>query len=156
MTLEDQVISVEYAIKLKELGIRQESIFVWQQIDDKSYAIKFIPFTAVAHEFNREIIKIYPAYTASELIKLLPNYIDTDTNHPFNRFRFDMQLSCVVCQEDVLRTYLINYNCDTFDVTYNTCQFPDRLFTHVMWDTSLCNALAKTLIEFINKGYVKL
>jgi hypothetical protein len=43
---------------------------VWEYYSDTCYGVKFLPYAAIPDEFNR--LKIIHAYTASELIELLP------------------------------------------------------------------------------------
>ena len=37
MNLEDNVVNLELSRKLKELGIKQNSLFLWEFINEKSY-----------------------------------------------------------------------------------------------------------------------
>ena len=72
MTLEQQVCSLEPARRLKELGVNQESYFAWHSA---------IP--GVEKLDSRYLIGQYPglttyaAFTASELLHLLPGAIKT-------------------------------------------------------------------------------
>jgi len=75
----DQVCSLELAKKLKELGIKQESLFVWEYYDENCYAIKYFPY-AVNNTMTDIIysIKFYSAFTSSELGEMLPAAIQSD------------------------------------------------------------------------------
>lgn len=70
MKIEDQVCSLELSVKLKELGIKQESIFVWEYYDDQCYGVKYIPYAIVPSSFNK--FQWYAAFTVAELGEILP------------------------------------------------------------------------------------
>lgn len=79
MKLEDQVCSLELAKKLKELGIKQDSLFFhvsWaftkKEIEEKeSYHI----FSRERCEVNEDLTIKISAFTAAELGEMLPKYI---------------------------------------------------------------------------------
>lgn len=73
MKLEDQVCSLELAKKLKELGVEQKSLFVWEYYNDTCYAVKFFPFAIVINDFTQA--ELYSAFTVAELGEMLPDYI---------------------------------------------------------------------------------
>lgn len=75
MKLEDQVCSLASAQKLKELGCKQESLFIWKvddRLDDLGYEL--VPVagytTSVRNRHNN-----YSAFTVAELGEMLPEYI---------------------------------------------------------------------------------
>ena len=76
MKIEDQVVSLEIAKKLKELGVKQESLFYWlcsgpDQFDDVPP-----PRVIRAYEFTAEFLERLPsAFTVAELGELLPEEI---------------------------------------------------------------------------------
>lgn len=74
MKLENQVCSLEISMRLKELGIKQESIFLWEYFDEKCYSVKFNPYAVVPNTFNNW--KVYSAFTAQELLEIIPENID--------------------------------------------------------------------------------
>lgn len=76
MNLEDQVTSLELSKKLLNLGVKQESIFVWEYYDDQCHAVKFIPYAVVPNEMNK--FKLYSAFTVAELGKILPDFVKAD------------------------------------------------------------------------------
>lgn len=78
MKLEDQVCSLELAKKLKELGVEQKSIFVWEYYNDTCYAVKFFPFAIVINDFTQA--ELYSAFTVAELGEMLPECIKGKTN----------------------------------------------------------------------------
>lgn len=65
MKLEDQVTSLELSKRLKELGVKQESLFYYVG-EDLIYGIS---------KSLREQ-RIISAFTASEIFALLPSYLD--------------------------------------------------------------------------------
>jgi|TARA_R100001530_G_scaffold135693_1_gene113566 hypothetical protein len=66
MKLEDQVVSLELAKKLKELKVKQESLWYHYRIGDK-WGIKLTKPT-----IENEHSEFYSAFTVSELGEILP------------------------------------------------------------------------------------
>lgn len=78
MKLEDQVTSLELSKKLKELGVKQKSLFFYAKSPENKfrlYPLFFDPETSEEVKIN-EKEKEYSAFTASELGELLPYQID--------------------------------------------------------------------------------
>lgn len=67
MKLEDQVISLEIAKKLKELGVKQESLWYWFLLESGGI---FIGQEYEVKNIDRNFIK--SAYTVAELGEMLP------------------------------------------------------------------------------------
>jgi hypothetical protein len=72
MKLEDQVISLELAKKLKELGVKQESLFRWQEWRDLGYQGKGHPFVWCLEPGSGNVREELSAYTVAELGEMLP------------------------------------------------------------------------------------
>lgn len=82
MKLEQQVVSLELAKKLKELGVKQESLFVWvdkfpifnPEIERLVSIREFKDRLAVSFlsEEARHLVKTYSAFTVAELGEMLP------------------------------------------------------------------------------------
>ena len=70
MRLEDQVVSLELAKKLKELGVKQESLFYYLPMYDGTHHILF--YRELTHSINYYI----SAFTVAELGEMLPDYIE--------------------------------------------------------------------------------
>lgn len=70
MGIEKQVCSFQYAKRLKELGVKQESLFVWEYFNDTCYGVRYIPFASVKSVDNNVIH--YSAFTVAELGEMLP------------------------------------------------------------------------------------
>ncbi len=160
MNLEQQVISLEYAKKLKELGVEQESIFVWEYINEHCHGVKFYPYSIVPNPFLSGGAQIFSAFTASEILSILPSIIDTKRNEPFNNFRFNMHISTIVKSIDhpkleLARHYSVNYQSDTFSED-QICCMPHKLLRHNISDENLANCYAKVFIELIENGHVKI
>lgn len=69
MKLEQQVVSLELAKKLKELGVKQEGLFAWVGDDDIPHAVRL----------NRESLRwpdavVYVAFTVAELGEMLKEH----------------------------------------------------------------------------------
>lgn len=67
MKLEDQVVSLELAKKLKELGVRQESLFYWNDC----WMGKPTLDRAIHSDNGKES---YSAFTVAELGEMLPHH----------------------------------------------------------------------------------
>jgi hypothetical protein len=77
MELENQVVSLELAKKLKELGVKQESLFYWCVACTKPHAF----FHLTSEESMNSGIgsgRYISAFTVAELINMLPNTIVTE------------------------------------------------------------------------------
>jgi len=149
MKIEDQVCSLELSKKLQSLNIVNKSIFVWEFFNDNCYDVKFIPYAVVPDEYNQ--IKIYPAFTASELMDILPIHIDINQHMPFNNFRFDMTMAHIFIDNELKKSYMINYRCDTIQPPEIISRV---LLTHNVYDEDLANCLAKTLIYLIEEKFI--
>lgn len=66
MQLEDQVVSLEYAKRLKELGVKQESLFYWKELQG-NWCIDYC--NKPWEEFNERWCS---AFTIAELGEMLP------------------------------------------------------------------------------------
>ncbi len=136
MKIGDECCSLELSKKLKELGVSQESLFYW---------IKFFNwdiFLGGKHtqDYHSECLS---AFTAAELMEMLPAYIDNKINEPFNFFGLSLNK-----RSSKNIQYIINYHCDSFilDAGRMFNPFSDKLIPHNICDENLANCLAKTLI----------
>lgn len=78
MKLEDQLCSLELAKKLKELGVKQESLFYRFDHGDHQY-IFCKEYEQYSPHVNLNIEDGYSAFTASELGKMLPDSLESNT-----------------------------------------------------------------------------
>jgi hypothetical protein len=76
LTLEQQVVSLELAQKLKELGVKQESLFYWFDPIAEQPVVARSNEEAVLKTFFPQ--KKYSAFTVAELGELLPKEITSD------------------------------------------------------------------------------
>jgi len=161
MSLKEEVCSVENAKQLKEHGIVLDSPFHWVETP-RTYSIdsnlvKTLTSTEIKLVFGAYatldggIIDKWNAYTVGQLFDLLPAFIDTKKDEPFNNFYLHL----------VKRTakniqYILNYYCDTQslepgrDPFFATC-----LIQHNICDERLADALAKLLIHLIDNDFIK-
>jgi hypothetical protein len=84
VNLENQVCSLELSKRLKELGVKQESVFYWA---DGSVVIsidmdllltnnKVRSFSAINNDYpDEDIYNLYSAFTVAELGEMLPPYV---------------------------------------------------------------------------------
>lgn len=73
MNIESQVCSLQLAKRLKELNVKQDSLFVWEYFDDSCYAVKYNVHAALPNNFNN--VAWFSAYTVGELDNLLPDAV---------------------------------------------------------------------------------
>ena len=71
MELSKQVVSLELAKRLKELGVKQDSLFYWQGTEKLHYVINF------EKQFEWAGCENYLAFTTAELGEMLPAKIAT-------------------------------------------------------------------------------
>lgn len=79
MKLEDQIVSLELAKKLKELGVKQESVFYWQVYYDgeDNPVLEYKPKSTSGWETDLgdaehpENLRYFSAFTVAELLQLL-------------------------------------------------------------------------------------
>lgn len=119
MNLENQVISLDIAIKLKVINVPQKSYFYWGEnpIDIFNLYIDHMPACNIMSE--------YCAFTAAELLALLPKYIEI-----IHGCRFDEEIP----------TYLIKYQNE---------KIVDES------DTNIANACARAVIYFIENKLIE-
>lgn len=77
MKLEQQVVSLPLAKRLKELGVKQESYFVWadDSTGDRIFMqLAWLAFLESEEEHAKEY-ECFAAFTVAELGEMLPQYI---------------------------------------------------------------------------------
>lgn len=148
MKLEDQVCSLELAKQLKELGIRQESVFHWVKTDHlkKDYSVVMI------YSENFDPNYITSAFTVAELGALLPNIVQKPNSEPFDCFRLQITKFISIENNKPINNFIVAYICDTHDTD---CFLAARkLFTNT-YDPNLANAMAKVLISLIDSKLIE-
>lgn len=138
MNLDAQVTNLEISKKLKEIGINQNTLCCYT---DGSHDLEFL-----SYEIRNENVCV-AAFTASELLDLLPHMVDTQINQPFNFFRLWMTKSFIVDHAQLCRReiYIINYKCDTTECVGENAWLPRQLTSNIH-DSNLANALGLMLI----------
>lgn len=132
MKLEDQVCSLELSKRLKELGVKQESIFVWEYYDDQCHGVKFIPYAVVPDNYNK--FQLFSAFTVGELGEILNSF------------------------ENNLKNYELDFY-TTYD-NYNIVLKPNRVLDiecvcFYVKDILEANARAKMLVYLIESDLMK-
>ncbi len=128
MKLEDQVISLDNAKKLKELGVKQDSLF-YRCLQINGSEDRWINFGNDLHEYN----EIYSAFTAAELLEILPEFI--------------RNYNLIINKES--ESYYVFY--EEQDVDLYTANSKFLIFN----DKNLSNSLAKTLIFLIENKLIE-
>ncbi|MDP4145615.1 MAG: hypothetical protein Q8936_14205 [Bacillota bacterium] len=155
MPLEQQVCSLDLSKRLKELGIKQKSLFYWI---NPEYTIDNVH--EIIYEQNTYINPpkpdfYYSAFTTAEVMNLLPNRITILGNEPFDSFRLRIQKSFIVEHDMVLiDTYIANYHCDTTECSGEDSWLDRTLFPKNMWHENSANTLAKILCFIIQNNLV--
>lgn len=137
MRLEDQVVSLELAKRLKELGVKQESYFGWSEYEefDTPSRKQIRGNWVLVHRFGSMSIDSCAAFTVAELGEMLPQLLPMEKHkHHWGR------LTLWRVQDN----WQLAYNLES-----KQCHEIDAL------DKSMANTFAKMLIDLIEKGIVK-
>lgn len=135
MKLENQVVSLELAKKLKELGVKQESLFYWQQTYSEmkgGQVASTFEITQIKKE-SKKGRRCYNAFTVTELAERM-NVEITDVNESES---FTLKISNA-----------IDFWCATFGNQ-------DSDVTPQFEDTSLADVLAKMLIYLLENNLIE-
>jgi len=151
MKVEKQVCTLEQAIKLKELGVMQKSLFYWRETLN-GFAISFndndLDFITGMLEPDTVIeddqINVYSAFTVSELLKILPFRIYHDRHDYFMKFTHSH------------KGYRVAYETNKLGLEFNIYGELDRtklsLFQTARSGKYACNVLAEYLRMLIEHG----
>lgn len=163
MKLEDQVISLELAKKLKELGVKQDSLFylaAYENPLDKVFKESDVPdYDWRCDIYNSHYIKDsdyrYSAFTAAELFEILPPRIDINNKS----YRLTNYKSFYVDSNENLKIY------DYYCILYSPTDFKVKLYDDYLFslypslyqesDRNLSNACAKILIYLIENKLIE-
>lgn len=131
MNLTDQVCSLEYAKRLKELGVKYRSCFEWLKAPDIDYdawhAVPLMP--------NQVQHLGCPAYSVAELFEILPLRLVKDNIH--TKLVIDKS-------QRATSEYVIGYCNNEYQIT--------PIFANV----NLANVLAGLLIHLLENGMMEL
>jgi len=162
MNLESQVCSLEYAKRLKELNVKQESIIYWEKCPENKneFILSFIEWHdkesgewGDCHLLENQ--EHYSAFTVSELMDLLPHRITTKENEPYSSYRLRIEKSIWYKNIESLNfvyIYIVNYYCDT---TSEVMDWTYVALTKNVHDENPANALAKMFIHLLENGLIK-
>lgn len=126
MKLEDQVVSLELAKKLKSLNVKQESLFYWQADVSNGEAIR------VSQGHSRSMYEEnFSAFTVAELLESLPSQIYREKRGA------QCALTILKATPDFKGFYVEYYDVNTTD------------------DSNLANALAKMLCYLLDNDLLK-
>ena len=145
MNIEEQLITPFHAKKLSELGLYQDSIHFYQMDCNDRWEI-------VCPSRHGEK---YSAFTASELMDMLPSRITLKKGEPFNSFRLRIEKSFIVKDMDnpeklsLTSNYIANYYCDTTGCTGEDAWLGRRLFANNISDERFADCLAKVLVYLV-------
>lgn len=82
MKIEEQVTSLELSKKLKELRVKQESLFYWKTYETDQFATATHPkIINFKEEPGFSENSLYSAFTVAELGKLLPDAVETNNTN---------------------------------------------------------------------------
>lgn len=154
MNLQQQVCSLEHAKKLLTLGVKQNSLFYYQNEpyndgeDDIEIKIKEpIKNLMNVYDINTKH-ELYSAFTVAELFDLLPACIDSKFEEPFNFYWLNIHKRTA----PNIR-YIANYKCDS----YGPPDYAERyLLNHNISDETLANCLAKLLIYLLENKLMEI
>jgi len=168
MNLEQQCVSLYLAKRLKELGVKQESLFYWADgsiVVTNDYDLllnngKVRTFSCVNNACPDQYISdLYSAFTIAEILEILPNRIILDNEtEPYNSFRLRIEKSIIIKEMNdpqklhQTEIYCINYYCDS------TSQKMDWIFTPLTKnksDENSANACANMLVYLLEKRMIK-
>ena len=95
MKLENQVCSLEHAKRLKELGVKQESLWWWTRLDDSKDFILMSVVNSCAPRIHEGI----SAFTVAELGEMLP-MSKVDSCKPNKVWVVDYNILTKTCKAD--------------------------------------------------------
>jgi hypothetical protein len=148
-----QVCSLELSKKLSELNIKSESLLFW--IKHANYKVGWI--LAMDGGFNRKYhSESISAFTASELLELLPNLVNVKGHEPFDNYRIIINKFYCVDERNVMtNNFIVNYECDTSEIAGENA-WNSRKLTNSKYDPNLSNACAKMLIYLLENKLIEL
>jgi len=143
MNIEDHVTSLEFSKELKEIGVRQDSLFYWNiYLDHK----KECPEVSWELSFGKMHDLSISAFTISEILEFLPAKITTYPNSSFGTFVLTLKKSPIKSIQ-----YVVNYECGT-----NHFPILEGLFNGNLCNENLGNVLAATFISLANDKLIEI
>lgn len=149
----EHVTSLENSKKLFELGIAQISVWglhwVMNEYSNVNGVESFNTMMLTHDVIGSRSKTTYKAFLASEIMAMLPDRFLLRDGEPYNGFRFDLTRSLIVEENTIHKTFIVNYVCDTACMDGKRMLLAPTLFPHNIWDKTLPDVLAKTLIYIL-------
>lgn len=145
MSIRDEVTSLPLSQKLKELGVKQDSLFLWVKNPQDEFVIcfkedgYFKPF-GKSHIYYNLGLTNYSAYLSSELGRMLPYRLRNININPLLNDDFWMKIE-----------KLKHDNC--FEIRYVSVK--GVTVTEIIQNINLVNCLGYKLVELIKFNHVK-
>ena len=147
MKLENQVISLEIAKKLKELGVKQESYFYWNVDkafigEDRFYQVQQKDRPSVKEGYS---VDEFSAFTVAELGEMFPVIIDTKDA----RGTFDFVISKTFSD----KKWFVGYS----KINLGRIHSDDQHYTLAgqQYERTLADALGKMLIYLLENNLIE-
>ncbi len=153
MQLSDQVVSLELAKRLKELGVKQDSLFYYCNIDGQGvYYIYYNEAFPEDFEYEGDPVS---AFSVSELGEMLPNCILKPELALFDNYLLTIKNLISVGEEiNYTDSFMIKFECDSTE-TQGADGWLTRKLSMNVYDPNLSNAMAKMLILLLENGLIK-
>jgi len=156
MELEKQVCSLEISKELKELGVKQESLWYWWygQMSKNWRIHKGLDFNPQENGKDRFGVDIYSAFTCSELGELLPIRIGFSADKSKELGYESMFLSYEFIGKDNSNYKEVHMDrCNVFYKPFSVYK-KNSLKSFICWEqgTTEANARGKMLIYLIKEG----
>ncbi len=146
MNMENQVCSITLAKRLNQIGVPQKSCLEYQFLP---HLDKWEVWKCVENTLG------YSAFTAHELLEILPASITISGLEPFDNFWLHIQKRSAKNIQ-----YIVSYICDTYPChEFSIDQLSSPIVARVYcksYDENLADALAKLLIQLIEKNIGKI
>ncbi|HXT83640.1 MAG TPA: hypothetical protein VN704_04825 [Verrucomicrobiae bacterium] len=177
MKIEDEITNLEISQRLKELGVKQESLLYWlnvphciyHKVKENGWEVEFdedgkaiidkIDYRIElrnAWSYNVEKENSWSAFTASQLGELLPNCILKPDAEPFDNYRIIIRKFISVDENrNQTNNFIINYECDSTELSGIDAWFRRKLINNI-YDPNLANAMGKILIYLLENNLMKL
>lgn len=146
--IDSHVVSFDLSRRLHELGINKKSIFCWsagETLSEKLFNLGELKYDVYIYDDEIEKYDYIPAYTASELLEMLPKEIMSVDYEPKDE---DAEYGKLILEKCFDGDYEIGYYCSKTgeDVLFLGYQITKDKFPQ--------NALAKMLIYLIENNLV--
>jgi len=113
--VENNVVSLKLAKKLKEAGVEQESMLFWVRWEDKDKWSVKCPDEYMRKEWESSpLVECYSAYTVTELMEELPSLVKQEGEH------------FALCVYKESNNYIVQYEGWRCDEIETLCKFENR------------------------------